>query len=942
MLDIYLYNDIYPGKTRKQFDKALEQLSVGDFASAEVKKMTGTGFYRAKLDYENRLLFKFARYNGQNCLLALEIIFNHAYDKSRFLRGSLIDESKLVPVKNMKDVPDAEIVPLTYFNPRHRYFHMLDKVLSFDDNQNEILSLSLPQIIIGSAGSGKTALTLEKIKSLKGKVLYVTLSPFLAENSAQLFYSHNYENEDLEIDFLSYKEFLETISVPEGKELDFRTFETWFSRYKQASKLRDAHKTFEEFRGVITGLDVTKEYLTREDYLSLGVKQSIFLSTEREMVYNLFEKYLHHINENNYFDINILSHQRLQECKPEYDFIVVDEVQDFSNIQLYIILRSLKKPGHFILCGDSNQIVHPNFFSWSHIKSLFYNSDIKGDEIKILHTNYRNSQHISELANRLLKIKNARFGSIDKESNYLIDTVSENKGEIAFIENKGNAVAELERKTRLSVKYAVIVLRNEDKAKAKAMFQTPLLFSVQESKGLEYENIILFNFVSDNSQEYNSICDGVTPNDLLNNELSYIRGKDKTDKSLDIYKFYINSFYVAVTRAIKNIYIVEQSRGHKFISLLGVAEGTFIQNFKEDVSSADDWKREARRLEMRGKIDQAEEIRRNIIGTQKPDWEPITLEVLQAVKKSALDPENYNKKSKDRLFDFSLVHNHIIVMEQLAELKYKRAENYKSEQSSIFRKYYQHYREDNVKMIVPLLTKYGIDFRDVNNFTPLHAAAYSGAVAITKTLLDSGANPSAFDTFYKTPLQVAVGQAFFQPDYAKNKLGKIYTLLQSDSLKIQINRQLIKIDSHKPEYLLINLFIAVQTSILQTKKYFESFGVRTDDILENILHFSDIVIPEYRKKRTYLLSLLAKHEVDSKNPYNKKIFTRVDRGHYILNPGMQMLCNEKWIPVNDIFGSHNISEEELKKRSMDKYTKKFEEDRLRIEKERIKRQSSWY
>lgn len=306
MFETFIYNDINPGRVRKQFDRTIEQLSRGDFVSADVKKMTGTGYYRAKLDYENRLLFKFARYNNQTCLLALEVIFNHEYAKSRFLRGSEVNESKLISIKNHQEVPADELLPLVYVNSRSRNFHLLDKVLSFDDDQAEILALSLPQIIIGSAGSGKTALTLEKIKSLNGKVLYITLSPYLAENSAQLFYSYNYENEDLETDFLSYREFIETLRIPEGKELDFKTFEIWFSRNKQATKLKDAHKTFEEFRGVITGLDITKEYLSREDYLALGVKQSIFLAPEREMVYHLFEKYLNWLKENNYYDINIL------------------------------------------------------------------------------------------------------------------------------------------------------------------------------------------------------------------------------------------------------------------------------------------------------------------------------------------------------------------------------------------------------------------------------------------------------------------------------------------------------------------------------------------------------------------------------------------------------------------------------------------------------------
>ena len=87
------------------------------------------------------------------------------------------------------------------------------------------------------------------------------------------------------------------------------------------------------------------------------------------------------------------------------------------NIQLHLILKSLRDPDSFILCGDSNQIVHPNFFSWSKIKSFFYRQEGKTpqkDLIRILNTNYRNSPQVTEVANRVLKIKGARFGFIDQ------------------------------------------------------------------------------------------------------------------------------------------------------------------------------------------------------------------------------------------------------------------------------------------------------------------------------------------------------------------------------------------------------------------------------------------------------------------------------------------------------------------------------------------------
>jgi hypothetical protein len=48
----------------------------------------------------------------------------------------------------------------------------------------------------------------------------------------------------------------------------------------------------------------------------------------------------------------------------------------------------------------------------------------------------------------------------------------------------------------------------------------------------------------------------------------------------------------------------------------------------------------------------------------------------------------------------------------------------------------------------------------------------------------------------------------------------------------------------------------------------------------------DEVLPPYRKKRTYINSVMAMHEKNKQSPYCKAAFLRVERGYYILNPHM--------------------------------------------------------
>ncbi|MFZ5997497.1 MAG: hypothetical protein ACOYW7_08420 [Nitrospirota bacterium] len=478
-MKILEYSDLDTSKISRQCRKLIGYLEKDDFYSSEVKKIPEHDLYRAKLDDSNRLLFRIVSYGGERYALILEVVLNHAYDKSKFLRGARIDETK-IPSIERATVEKEPSPSLVYLNPSSTRFHFLDKVISFDPEQEEIYRHAPPIIIIGPAGSGKTALTLEKMKRAHGQVLYVTLSPYLADNARNMYYAFHYENEDQEVSFLSFREFIETMRVPEGREITYNAFAKWLLRFPRQQRVADAHRLYEEFRGVITGSTVDKPWLTRQDYRELGVRKSIYLDSERELVYTLFEKYLVFLRENGYYDPNILAHGYLKDVRQLYDFVVVDEVQDITNIQLQLILRSLKSPDNFILCGDSNRIVHPNFFSWSTLKSMLYNAASleTGKVTRILQSNFRNSAAVTDRSNTLLRIKQKRFGSIDRESTYLMNSLSEKKGEIQFLKDTDRVKRELNQKTRRSAKFAVLVMRDEDKTEVRKFFDAPFLFSI--------------------------------------------------------------------------------------------------------------------------------------------------------------------------------------------------------------------------------------------------------------------------------------------------------------------------------------------------------------------------------------------------------------------------------------------------------------------------------
>jgi hypothetical protein len=136
-----------------QYRKATEAIAREDFRAAEVKKLVNLGhgkFYRARLDGANRLLFALVRHGGETCALMLEVIENHDYAKSRFLRGASIDETKIVEVD--AKAAQVEAQPVRYLHPDRSAVHFLDKPLSSDDAQESVYRLPPPLIVVGSAG----------------------------------------------------------------------------------------------------------------------------------------------------------------------------------------------------------------------------------------------------------------------------------------------------------------------------------------------------------------------------------------------------------------------------------------------------------------------------------------------------------------------------------------------------------------------------------------------------------------------------------------------------------------------------------------------------------------------------------------------------------------------------------------------------------------------
>jgi hypothetical protein len=894
-----------------QYLRATEAIARGDFRAADVKKLVSLGhgkFYRARLDGANRLLFALLRHGAETCALMLEVILNHDYGKSRFLRGASIDETKIPEVDAAAAHVEAQ--PVRYLHPQRAVVHFLDKPLSFDDAQEAVYQRPSPVIVVGSAGSGKTALTLERLKREGGEVLYVTQSAYLARNARELYYANGFEREDQDATFLSYREFIESTRVPAGREAGWRDFTGWFARMRQGQAFKgiDAHQAFEEIRGVIVAQ--AGGVLAREDYRLLGVRQSIFPTEQRERLYDLFEKYRAWLAGAGLYDLNMVAHEWRGLTHPRYDFVAVDEVQDLTTAQLAVVLAALKTPDRFLLCGDSNQIVHPNFFSWSQVKTLFWREPALAErqQLRVLAANFRNGPETTQLANTLLRIKHRRFGSIDRESNFLVDAVGGEPGTVGLLRDEDAAKRELDRRTRHSTEFAVLVLHEEDKVAAREFFSTPLLFSIQEAKGLEYENIVLYRFVSGHRREYADIAAGVTPEDLAGDTLEYRRAGDKADKSLEIYKFFVNALYVALTRAVRNLYLIESDTAHPLFALLKLSPAGGQPQVQARESSLEEWQREAHRLELQGKQEQAEAIRRTILKQAPPPWpvldEPAVRELLVKVFRERA----VGDKQKRRLNEYAAFHDEPELASYLAQdagfgvPTSGAARGLEQQRSALNRKYLAPYAARNLKEVLRQCDLYGIDHPTAMNQTPLMAAADAGNSALVEALLERGADRDATDQYGCNALHIALRQAFRDPQFARGPCAALYQLLAPAHVDVKSGGRLVRIDRHLSEYFVFQTFWTLFKSRFARIDRTLDCALDTRAILRAWQALPQTVLRAERNRRPHLSHVLSRNEVERDYAYNRALFKRVAHGWYQFNPALEVRCRsgvseESWRPA---------------------------------------------
>jgi hypothetical protein len=637
-------------------------------ADLDLKKAHGHRLYTIRLNQSDRLLFTTLINEGKSYLLLLELIENHDYQKSRFLkpdvlRRYLIDKDRdVAEVINLEDfetigrldgdfnqaqaseVTAAAASGLKY--EKVTYYNQ--QFITLDTTQLIASDSQLPMIVSGPPGSGKSCVALSLISKEVSKravddvreIVCVTMSRRLSHH-LQAQWQELPEARDEAgnllgwVQFITYNQLLvrQPFAIIEEQLAERAYFNEWFANYKK--ELTDKIKLLDEplkqaaSELIASNLDKIFQELCiiavdPTEYLDLGMRQSLFYGKdEREILLAAYQMYCRCLIANNRV-CPFLYQPEIRE--PLFGCVIVDEAQDFSLGQL-LVLGKLTDNVNIAFSLDSHQSllasksIRPRLVQ--KLTQLAQAQRLHVTEIALRDT-YRCPAVVAKLANQVLAIKNHITGGVgDKEEIaqimpstkagyvYWQDCIPDSRAALTGYFKR------LQHELNVNEAQIAIITPQELIETVQSVTEHPLVFSPTDIKGLEYSGIIAWSPLDH--------PDVVEANKYLPDEgeelkVSTHRSKDK-ESHLDGLAPVLNGVFVTFTRALAGL-LVLQPYSHNKRRVIGHLKQGLSSSRPEErpqldireistrapVASKADWEKECMRLWQNDNLAQARKI----------------------------------------------------------------------------------------------------------------------------------------------------------------------------------------------------------------------------------------------------------------------------------------------------------------------------------------------
>ncbi|KAI3729664.1 hypothetical protein L6452_18327 [Arctium lappa] len=378
--------------------------------------------------------------------------------------------------------------------------------------------------------------------------------------------------------------------------------------------------------GLTTGDQAPSDYggiLSRDDYVALcDGRTSILDAQKRQIIYAIFLQYEKKKTEKGDFDLADLVNDLHRRLEVEgyngdpIDYVYIDEVQDLSmrQIALFKYVCTNVHEG-FAFCGDTAQAIAKGIgFRFEDIRCLFFRMFLSGPEkgqiskIVQLSDNFRTHVGVLNLAQSVIDLLFHFFplfvdhlspetSRIHGDLPILLETDINNNALKTIFGMNGDGCQQF---TGFGAEQVVLVRDERLKEKVVDIIgKKSLVLTIMESKGLEFQDVLLYDFFSTSSfsNEWRIIYEYMKekgPPNLPSTELSSSFNMEKHNVLCSELK----QLYVAITRTRQRLWICEtmgfSQPIYDYWKKLSLVEVRSLNDSFADKmqirSSEDDWK----------------------------------------------------------------------------------------------------------------------------------------------------------------------------------------------------------------------------------------------------------------------------------------------------------------------------------------------------------------
>ncbi|GAB1610784.1 hypothetical protein Ahia01_001364900 [Argonauta hians] len=369
-------------------------------------------------------------------------------------------------------------------------------------------------------------------------------------------------------------------------------------------------------------------FLQRLTYLDLWKKKDKAFISNKKMMYDAFLKYDQLLKESGLFDQMDIVYNlfcRLRNTSSSllaFHEIYIDEAHDLTQAELCLLVLFCDNPNHLFLTGDmaQNSLNGPGF-RFSNLWPLFcFLKKIRPDmhhreemrvprNIRYLTWNRRSNSCIVSLVSSVLDLLNRYFpescdkmmkntGSYDGAKPKVIKFhTSQNLAKL--LRGKGHTDNEIQ----FGPHQIILVANQKSKENLPKFLSSAIVLTIAESKGLEFNDVLLYNFFKDSpvTNEWR-----VVSSYLQELQDNHTKGQGSAELNFDILRSQnrprplsfdanshmillteLKSLYVALTRARHRVWIYDESLEKRapmfeYFRALGLVE--CVKHFKEDVN----------------------------------------------------------------------------------------------------------------------------------------------------------------------------------------------------------------------------------------------------------------------------------------------------------------------------------------------------------------------